>query len=141
MSTFKNPRSDQDLTPKRGVHWIAENLVNRIMFAIRSNGLIKEITLRLQKDGENFPMKWFKDFSVTLWLANGTAVVCEVNETKNIKRKWFFLLLTPNADCDLSLWDNLEGEDVLRIELSTNEEKLLFVWRQDIRLFVREEVH
>ncbi len=141
MSTSRNPR-DQSQNPKGGAQWIADRLVDRLMFGIRSNGRIKEITLRLQKDGENFPMRWFRDFAVTLWLADGTTIACEVNEAKNIKRKWFFLLLTPSADYDdLSFWDDLEEDDVLRIELATGEERLLFVWHEDLRLFMCEEVH
>jgi hypothetical protein len=133
---------EQETLSKKGGAWIAGRLIDRLMFSIRTGGTIKELTVRLERDGEIFPLEWFRDFLVTLWLTDGTAIVCNVGEVKEIKRKWFFIKLTPQSICGQEgAWNNLEETRVKRIELSTGGERHLFVWENALRLFTRQEVH
>lgn len=141
MHSEEDLREEQARVSQKGAAWIAENLTDRLMFGIRSGRAIKELTVRLKVDGEVFPLEWFKGFRVNLWLVNGTAIVCDVGEAKDINRKFFDLILTPNPDFPHEGWDTLEESDITRIELVAGEERLFFVWREDLRLFLRQEVH
>ena len=141
MHSEEDLREEQARVSQRGAGWIAENLLDRIMFEIRSGGTIKELTVRLKKDGEDFPLEWFKGFRVNLWLTSNAAIACDVGKVKDIKRKWYFLTLAPSSDHDRELWDDVEAENVSRIELVAGEEHLLFVWCEDLRLFLRQEMH
>lgn len=121
-----------------GAAWIFENLRNSIMFWIRRGGMVKELIVRPKQDGEEFPLEWFYEFRVTLWLRDDTEIVCDVIEVRHIKRKWFFLVLSPNPVHEEDLWTALQEEDVSRIELQAGEEHLVFAWKKDLRLFKRE---
>lgn len=124
-----------------GATWIALNLRDTVMFWIRSGGRVKELVVYPKQDRKEFPLEWFRAFHVILWLTDGTAIACDVNAVTEIKRRWFFLGLKPSSDRDQELWTALGEANVSRIELVANEEHLLFVWQEDLRLFKRQEVH
>jgi len=132
---------EQARVSRRGAAWIAENLRDTIIFFIRSGGAVKELIVRLKQDGEEFPFEWFRDLRVTLWQRDGTAIVCDIREVQHIKRKWFFLILSPNPVHGENIWTALQQEDTSRIELVADEEHLLFVWQEDLRFYKRQEVH
>jgi len=124
--------------------WIAGKLIDRLMFSVRTGGAIKELTVRLKRDGEIFPLEWFRGFLVTLWLTDGTTIVCNVDKVKEIKRKWFFLGLTPIPKNEEKLWTGLKEEAVNRIDLAAKGEGecLRFVLCDEkLRIFLRQEVH
>jgi hypothetical protein len=141
MHSEKDLLDEQARVPQRGAAWIAENLLDRLMFGIRSNGTIKELTVRLKEDGRVFPLEWFRGFRVNLWLADDAAITCSVGKVKGIKRKFFYFSLVPSSDCDQAVWGALEEKDIIRIELVAGEEHLLFVWHEDLQLFLRQEVN
>ena len=142
MPSKQELNGEQARVSRRGAAWIAENLLDRIMFGIRSNGTIKDLIVRLKEDGQVFPLEWFKSFRVKLWLADNAAITCGVGKVKDIKRKFFYFSLVPSSDCDQAVWDALEEKDVIHIELVVGEEHMLFaLCDEKLRLFLRQEMH
>ncbi len=140
----RNIFKGQKTLPQKRAEWIGGKLIDRLMFSVRTGGAIKELIVRLERDGEIFPLDWFEGFLVTLWLADGTTIVCNVDKVKEIKRKWFFLGLTPSPGHEEKLWTDLREEAVNCIDIAAEgeRERLHFVLCDEkLRIFLRQEVH